>query len=347
MILATTRRTKQRSRRLFFATLSSMLSMDSIPLFLRRGVRRGAATIVREDGFGTALGALTGTLLLGQFLLLLVIGVQGGLSMLREQTDLRLQILDKATDSQIQHLYQTIRELPYVEDVLYITREQAYERQKQRDPNLVNFLVKFGIENPFPETMAIRLKRLGDYPEFSRLLLQPPFTGVVDPAFLSESTDQERQMYRIIAAVSSAEYALLFFIFLLLAVLLFTVIELIRRRVLLKREELFVQQLSGADRRTIFTPFCTEMVLLLGSSFLLSLLVMGVLIILFPLLVPAFAVSGIFGGWASATTAVLVTSLPWLLPLEALVIAALALVGTFLALHSLLKKDLLPLVPLR
>ena len=300
--------------------------------------------IVREKGFGTALGSLFGVLLLGQVLLLLVFGIEGGLLLLEKQTDLRLEILDTATDTQIQDLFQNIRQLPSVEDVVYITREQAYERQKQRDPDLVTFLTKFGIENPFPETIGVRLKRLTDYASFLQFLKQPVFTKVVNPGFLSKTTDQEQQVYRLIEAVRAAEIILFFVVALLVVVLLFVVVELVRRRALSKREELFVEQLVGAAPLTILLPFCTEMICLLALALLFSIVLAAALLFVLPSILPALASGGLFGPWSLVTLHTLLSSLVWLLPLEVAAIALLALIGTVIALRSHLSMQLLPLL---
>ncbi len=321
-----------------------MLRMDFLPPLLKRGIARGMQNIVREQGFGTALGSLFGVLLLGQVLLLLVFGIEGGLTLLQEQTDLRLEILETATDSQIQDLFQNIRQLPIVADVVYITREQAYERQKQRDPDLVAFLTKFGIENPFPETIGVRLKRLTDYSSFLHFLQQPVFTKVVNPSFLSQTTDQEQQVYLLIEAVRAAKIMLFFMVALLVVVLLFVVVELVRRRALSKREELFVEQLVGADSFTILLPFCTEMLCLLALALVCSMLLAGVLLLLLPSVLPVLASGGLFGPWAAVTVRLLLSSLLWLLPLEVGLVGLLAAIGTGIALRSHLSMQLLPLL---
>ncbi len=316
-----------------------------LPLFLSRGIARGMKNILREHGWGTSFASLFGVLFLGQILLLLVFGVQGGLRLLEAQTDLRLQILETANDSQIQDLFQNIRQLPIVTDVVYITREQAYERQKARDPELVTFLEKFGIENPFPETIGVRLGRLTDYGAFVQFLRQPVFTKVVNPEFLSQTTDQQEQVYRLIEAVRSGQYILFFVVALLIVAILFVVTELVRRRVLCKREELFVEQLVGADRTTIMIPFCTEMICLLGVALFISFLLAAGVVWFLPVFLPVLGSSGLFSVWSVATVSELLSSLVWLLPLEITGIFFLAIIGTILALRSETSMQLLPLLP--
>lgn len=311
-------------------------------VFFRRAAKRGIVNVFREEGFGTAIGSLFGVVLLAQIIVLLAVGVQGGLVLLRERTDLRLQIRDTATDAQIQDLYQNTRQLSYVEDTVYVTREQAYERQKQRDPTLIDFLQKFGIENPFPDTMGVRLRSLEDYPAFLQFLKQPVFAAVVDPTFLTTTTDQQQQVEQLTGVVSSARIVLAFIVGLSVVVLLFVVVELIRRRALTKRQELFVEQLVGASRMEILMPFMVEMACMLLVALLLSLGLSAVLVFLLPYFLPVLATGGIFSQWGAAAGTVLLHWAPWTIFFELVLIAALSAIGTLIALRTQMSLSLLP-----
>lgn len=308
-----------------------MLQKAQMAVSFPRAMKRGVLTLFREEGWGTALGSLLGVVLLVQIVFVLIIGVEGGLTLLRRQTDLRLQIRDGATDAQVQDLVQNIRQLPIIDDVVYITREQALERQKKRDPALVEFLTKFGIDNPFPDTLGVRLKRLGDYGEFLTFLKQPVFSPVVDPAFLSETTDQQQQVERMADVVSAVRTTLLFVAAIVAAALLFVIIELVRRRALMKREELFVEQLVGASRLATLLPFAVGMTCLLGLATILSLILVAGTVALLPVLVPALASDGMFGPWMAMSLGILLSSSVWIVLLELLSVVLLSAAGTLLA----------------
>lgn len=313
-----------------------------VSVTLKRAFKRGALSTFREEGWGTAAGSLFGLLLLAQVLLALAIGVQGGLNLLRENTDLRLQIRPTATDGQIQDLIQNVRTLPYTQDVIYITKEQAYERQREKDPTLLEFITKFGIDNPFPDTLGIRLRRLDDFPALLAFLKQPVFASVVDVSFLSDTTDQQRQVERLIHVVTGARTVLGFIVGFSVLVLLFVVVELIRRRALMKRQELFVEQLVGASRFDILLPFTVEMIVLLTIGLVSSLVVSLLLLWFLPALLPALAQDGMFAPWTAASKAVFWAWLPWGLFFEIFGIIALSAVATLIAFKSQLHSELLP-----
>jgi cell division transport system permease protein len=319
------------------------LRMPDMKLVLKRGCLRGLKTAVREEGWGASIGSLFGVLVIAQVVVLLVVGVHAGLTQLREQTDIRLEILETAEDVQIQDLMQNIQSLSYVQDVVYVTREQALERQKLRDPQLIEFLTKFGIANPFPETMGVRLKTLNDYPKFLTFIQQAVFAKTVNPKFLSQTTDQETQVYRLLGVIDSARAVLLLFIGLLMVVLIFVVVELVRRRALLKQEELFVEQLVGAAPLAILVPFWTEILALLVVAYTLSLILITGCLFVLPTLVPALGPDGLFAAWGQTSKLTLMAWLPWLLPLEILMLPLIAAFGTFLALRPKLTMSTLPL----
>lgn len=317
------------------------LSTPSLGRVLRRGTQRGLATAVREEGWGASVGSLFGVLFFAQVLLILVIGVNAGLTLLREQTDIRLEILDNASQAQIQDLVQNLHSLPYVEDVVYITREEAYERQKQRDPQLIAFLQKFGIANPFPETLGVRLRSLDDYTQFVSFLQQPVFAKTINPAFLSQGTDQQTQIYKLLDIVRSARLILFLIVGLLLVVLVFIIIELVRRRAVLRGDELFVEQLVGATPMAILLPFSVEILTLLFFALLLSFLFATGFVYVLPILIPSLAPGGVFSVWAASVAASLLST-GWLIAcLELIVLPIVAGVGTFLALWPRLSASTL------
>ncbi len=315
--------------------------MPKVPLLVKRGCLRGLKNVVREDGWAGSVGSLFGVLLLGQVLLLLVFSAHVGVQFLREQTDLRLEILDSASDDRIQDLVQNVRALPYVEDVVYVTREQAYQRQQERDPQLIAFLEKFGITNPFPETLGVRLKSIADYGRFIVFLQQPVFAQTVDPKFLSQTTDQEQRLHQLVQVISSARVFLSLVVALFLVVLLFIIIELVRRRAMLRRDEIFVEQLVGAPPLFTILPFAVEITLLLGVALVFSMIFAAACIAVAPMVVPALAAGGAFAAWGQGIVAALLQWLPLTLLGEFLLIPLLAVVGTLFVLWTRVQGSLL------
>lgn len=299
-----------------------------------RAIKRGFRHAVRGEGSLIAVAALLGMFIFTQVLLVSILGAQSGLSFLRERLDLRIEVRDAATDAEVQDFIQAVQTFPAVSDVIFITREQALERQQKRDPTLIDFLVKFGIENPFPDTIGVRLKSLEDASAFLTFIQQPSYATVVNPAFLSETTDQQKQVEKLATIVASSQALLWFGVGLVLLILFLVVIEFIRRRSHLRQEEIAVQQLVGIRTVDISLPFVVEMACFLIVALILSWVSIILLLFLLPHLIPALGDSGVFAPWARFTVQLLQWWSPWIMLGEIAVVLLLAMGGTFFALSA-------------
>ena len=321
-----------------FGTLSSMPSRAGQSSSWIRGMKRGFKHALRGEGSFIAVGALLGIFILMQMLMVSIVGTQAGLSVLRERLDLRIEVRDTATDADVQDFMQAVQGLPSVNDVVFITREQALERQKQRDPTLIDFLGKFGIDNPFPETIGVRLKKLEDATAFLTFIRQPAYSSVVNPAFLSETTAQQQQVERLATIVASSQALLWAGVGLVCAVLLLVVIEFIRRRSLLRQEEMTVQQLVGIRTFDLSLPFVIEMVCFLLLALVLSWIITILFFLTLPHLIPALGDGGIFAPWTRFTVQLLQWWSPWILLSEIAAVLLLAVGGTFFALSARIRS---------
>jgi cell division transport system permease protein len=294
-------------------------------------------TLWRERGWWTTVGALFGVMLLGQLLFLASIGVEAMHRLLQTQLDLRLQVQEMATDQDVQEFIVALRELPYVQRVEYVTREQAYARERQRNPELVNFLEEFKIQNPFPDTIAVTLHSLKDYDAFAAFTRQPEWARVADPAFLSQATDQERDVRQLLRLTEAGAALVLGFLGIILFILLFVLMELVRRRALLRREEIVVERLVGAHQLSVLIPFATEAALLLLCAFLLSILVVLSFGAAIPFLVP-FIGSEQLAALRGEGAAVAAAWIPAALPAALLAIPLFALAGAYLGMRPQMRK---------
>lgn len=306
-------------------------------------MRRGIATLLREREWGAALGALFGVFLLVQLLLVILVGAQGIQSLLRERTDLRLEVRDTTTDQDIAEFFAVLQQEPYVADAAYITKEQAYERARTHDPELVAFLEEFGMGNPFPDTVGVTLRSLGDYQIFRRFIEQKQWQHVVDPAFLSEVTDQEKQIYELLRFTSAGRSLTGIILIVVAVVLLFITTELVRRRVLGRANEVLVEKLVGSSPLMMFVPFATEACILLLIAIGISMATSIVLLVSFPAMVPALRVGGVLSALSQEMAPLISSTLPAYFLLEILLIPVVASVGTWLGMHHELQARTLSL----
>lgn len=265
-----------------------------------------------------------------QLLLFTFLAAEGTQSLLRSKTDLRLEIKTDADVQTIQRFLGAIEGLPYIENSVYITKEQAYARMQTKDPELISFIEEFNLENPFPETLGVTLRSLDRYGEFKKFLEQEEWHSVIDAGFLSEATEQEAQVYELIRLTNTGKSLITFFLGLTAFVLIFITTELVRRRVLSRSEEILVEQLSGAHTFGILLPFATEATVLLISAVLGSVLFSLALLFGMPLVMPELREEAAIGALAAQMRPLLKGTLPVMVGLQLLCAPLLGFFGAWL-----------------
>ena len=303
--------------------------MSSLSIFTR-GVSRGTLTLFREKQWVTALGALFGVFVLVQLLVLVLTGLEGMQSMLKNRTDLRLEIRETATDVEFQSFYSELSNLEYVRETVFITKEKAFEQTRATDPELIAFLEEFKIENPFSDTIGITLRSLDDYNQLSDFVGQERFAAIIDPTFLTKVTDQEKHVYALLNITRAGRMLTMIILGITAAALIFITTELVRRRAFARSDEVLVERLVGATPFSIVVPFITEAVILLTMSIILSALTLIVLIGLLPSIVPALTEGGILSSLTREVSPLLTTLLPVMIVAELIAAPVIATIGAWL-----------------
>jgi len=266
-----------------------MLRMDpNLSLLYRRGIIMGIQSTFRERRWFAAFGALFGVLLMLQILLFGLLGMQTIESVLLSRTDLKIEIRAEANDQDRQTFFSQLNELPYVSEAVYITREQAYEHARLQDPELITFLEKYNMGNPFQDTIGITLRSLDDYTPFASFIEQESFQSIINPTHLSQITQQEAESKELLRFIAAGRSLAILVLILAVSVLVFITTELVRRRSLDRADEVFVEQLGGAHPLTIFLPFATEATLLLWAAIIMSSIALVLILAVTPSVFPAF-----------------------------------------------------------
>jgi len=187
--------------------------------------------------------------------------------------------------------------------------------------------------NPFPDTVSVTLRSLDDYPVFRSFIEQPEWKNVMNPSFLSEVTDQEKQVYELLRFTHAGKALTAIILAVVGAILLFITTELVRRRVLGRSNEVLVEKLVGSSPLAMFVPFATEACILLLLAIVISMMVSIALIVVFPLLVPALKSDGALSALGTHIAPLIRTTLPAYFFLEIVCIPLMASVGTWLGMH--------------
>ena len=226
---------------------------------------------VRSIGanFSTTIAA-TMTVLIGMFLLGLFIAlfswVNSWTDHVRKDVIVKVFFVQDATEQQINAVRSKALTFPETKGVVFISKEEALERMKERYPDLTQNLSS----NPLPPAFEVtpkdadQVKALADR-------LQPLPTGVdkVDYA--------EKKTQRILAVTNVIKYIFLLGSLILLAASTILIANTIRLSIFSRRREVEVMKLVGASNWFIRGPFMLEGVIcgLIGALAAVVLLVLA------------------------------------------------------------------------
>ncbi len=270
------------------------------------------------------LVAMFGVLFIMQLLLIVLVSVQAGVRLLQARADVRLEVSDAADDTKIQEFYTALRGLSSVADVQFINKDQAYAREKARDPGLVAFLEKYDLENPFPSAFAITLTSLDGYTDLAGFVSSPVWSTVIEPSSLAATTSQHTQLLQMLSFLDAVWLTTTVFLVVAALTLLAVGTALVHHRVLQRSEAITLQCLLGGRPFDVLFPFVWETTVLLFSAVVLSGVFIGAFIILLPDLFPDVAGDPLFSSFMQEGAVVYQTALPVFWILEILLCPLLA-----------------------
>jgi cell division transport system permease protein len=232
-------------------------------LFFSEAVRSIGANI------STTIAA-TMTVLIGMFLLGLFIAlfswVNSWTDHVRKDVIVKVFFVQDATEQQINAVRSKALTFPETKSVVFISKDEALKRMKERYPELTQNLTS----NPLPPAFEVtpkdadQVKALADR-------LQPPPAGVdkVDYA--------EKKTQRILAVTNVIKYIFLLGSLILLAASTILIANTIRLSIFSRRREVEVMKLVGASNWFIRGPFMLEGVIcgLIGALAAVVLLVLA------------------------------------------------------------------------
>ncbi len=292
-------------------------------------------TLSRDRSWIGSLVAITGVLSLVQLFLLVLFALQAAGVLLTSGNSIRLEVLKTAPVNDVQDFLVAARDLPDVERVEYITREQAYERERLRQPELISFLEQFKIRNPFPDTVAVTLRSLEAFDDFSSFARKPEWSRIVDPASLSTVGDQEREVQEMRALTGSLKTLSVGLSSILFIVCVLLLVEFVRRRAMVRRDELMVERVAGTPPFSLLVPFATESSFLLLMGCVLSVIFLAAFVSFLPSLVPGIGMGGSLHALRIETGRIL---LFWSLPVAVAELVAIPLVS-FLGAWMGIRRD--------
>jgi cell division transport system permease protein len=244
--------------------------------FLREALRSVSRNAV--PSFAALASVLVTVLVLGVFIPI-VQATTGAANEVRERVIVDVYLKADAAGHDVERVRRTIAEdTPYVGTVKYVSKEEAYEAEKRRNPEAYELLGS----NPLPDTFRITPDEPDNVAALRNALMTS--TGPLDPAIdevknRREDTDKILSATRVVKLTTAVLTALLIIASILL------VANTIKLSLFSRRREVEVMRLVGATNWFIRWPFIIEGVILgaLGGILAILLLLVGKVALIDPL----------------------------------------------------------------
>jgi cell division transport system permease protein len=232
-------------------------------LFVSEAVRSIGANI-------STTVAATMTVLIGMFLLGLFIAlfswVNSWTDHVRKDVIVKVFFVQDASETQINAVRSKVLTFPETKDAVFISKEEALRRMKQKYPELTDNLSS----NPLPAAFEVTPKNAEQVKGIADKL-QPLPAGVDKIDYAEKKTE------RILAVTNVIKYIFLLGSLILLAASTILIANTIRLSIFARRREVEVMKLVGASNWFIRGPFMLEGVIcgLIGAAAAVALLVLA------------------------------------------------------------------------
>jgi cell division transport system permease protein len=244
-----------------------------IGFFLREALRSVSRNAV--PSFAALASVLVTVLVLGVFIPI-VQATTGAANEVRERVIVDVYLKTGAEDTDVERVRRTLAEdTPYVGTVKYVSKEEAYEAEKRRNPEAYELLGS----NPLPDTFRIT----PDKPD-NIGALRDALAASGDPV-IDEVKNRRDDTNKILSATRVVKLTTAVLSVLLIVASILLVANTIRLSLFSRRREVEVMRLVGATNWFIRWPFIIEGMVLgaMGGILAILLLLVGKVALIDPL----------------------------------------------------------------
>jgi len=201
-----------------------------------------------------SVSSITLTIFLTGLFVIFTINLQSWLGFLREKIEVELFVEIGSTDKEIEELKNKIAQVETVEEIEYISKDDAAKRFEEEFGQNVFDILEF---NPFPPSIIIRLKEGYQTPAaISKLKNRLELLANVDEVFYKKPLLEKIDKYVQIVYLVSILIGIIIFI---IAVGL--IFNTIRLTIYARKEMIHIMRLVGATEGFIRKPFLVEGIL--------------------------------------------------------------------------------------
>jgi cell division transport system permease protein len=252
-----------------------------IGFFFREALRSVSRNAV--PSFAALASVLVTVLVLGVFIPI-VQATTGAANEVRARVIVDVYLKANASDPDVERVRRTLAEdTPYVGKVQYVSKEEAYEAEKRRNPEAYELLGS----NPLPDTFRITPDKPENVGALRDALVAETPAGAaapLDPA-IDEVKNRREDTDKILSATRVVKLTTAVLTGLLIIASILLVANTIKLSLFSRRREVEVMRLVGATNWFIRWPFIIEGVILgaMGGVLAILLLLVGKVALIDPL----------------------------------------------------------------
>lgn len=254
--------------------------MNRKMITLSRIVQTGCVNFIRNAWLAiAAMAVMVVTLTIVLFSLITNATFANTIAQITDRIDISVYLKDEVTPTEKDQLLKSLRSLPNVKEVKYLSKADALENYKKQNANNPQLLSAISsTDNPLPATVLVKPKDLNKIQDIKNHLAngQNQKLQSDEPSY---SGDRKAAIDKITHATNILRQVGIF------AVLIFTVISVliifntIQMAIFNRRDELTIMRLLGASTWYIRGPFVVENIIYGIFSAIMSVVIIKILFI--------------------------------------------------------------------
>jgi len=190
----------------------------------------------------------------------------------REKVDVNVEIQEDVEDYTLQTFIQTLESSAMVDEVILVNKDEALNRLNNKYPDFTNFLNRYNLDNPLPNSVRIVANSLADNNQIISFLETPQFSQIIDQNELRSNLEQKDRNEKIFSVTQSVKRLSIWLIIIFAVVAVMIIFNSININIHNHEKEVQIMKLVGAKYSFIRGGFIVE-----GLIFGLSALVFSLL----------------------------------------------------------------------
>jgi cell division transport system permease protein len=167
------------------------------------------------------------------------------------KVDIRVEILPEVENYTVQTLVNNLKTLPDINQVVFISKEEALKSFSEKYPNVTSFLDNNKLANPLPDVIRIVANDISSNNKIIDYLEGDQFSTVINQQKLSEDVDQKNRNEKILNITQFIKGVGLWLNMIFAIVAILIIFNSININIHTHRHEINIMRLVGANKNFI------------------------------------------------------------------------------------------------